>query len=62
MLLEEESPKDEDFAAYVSNIKELATEIIQLSPNIPAEASIILRILKILLFLFILFQAILTLI
>jgi len=40
---EEESPKDSDFDAYVANIKDLATEIIQLSPNIPAEASIILR-------------------
>ena len=43
VLKDEESPKDEDFAAYVSNIKETASEIIQLSPNIPAEASIILR-------------------
>lgn len=42
-LQEEESPKDPDFAAYVANIKDLATEIIQLSPNIPTEASIILR-------------------
>ncbi|HEX5652806.1 MAG TPA: endopeptidase La [Chitinophagaceae bacterium] len=42
-LEEEESPRDADFAAYVSNIKDLATEIIQLSPNIPTEASIILR-------------------
>ncbi len=42
-LEEEEAPKDADFAAYVSNIKDLATEIIQLSPNIPTEASIILR-------------------
>jgi ATP-dependent Lon protease len=42
-LEEEESPKDNDFDAYVSNIKDLATEIIQLSPNIPTEASIILR-------------------
>ncbi len=40
---EEESPKDADFDAYVSTIKDLATEIIQLSPNIPTEASIILR-------------------
>jgi ATP-dependent Lon protease len=40
---EEEPPKDPDFEAYVSNIKDLATEIIQLSPNIPSEASIILR-------------------
>src|SRR3954468_20858329 len=30
-LEEEESPKDPDFAAYVANIKDLATEIIQLS-------------------------------
>src|SRR5580765_582231 len=43
IIKEEESPKDEDFAAYISNIKETASEIIQLSPNIPAEASIILR-------------------
>src|SRR6185436_10509675 len=42
-LEEEESPKDSDFAAYVSNIKDLAMDIIQLSPNIPSEASIILR-------------------
>ena len=40
---EEESPKEADFDAYVANIKDLATEIIQLSPNIPTEASIILR-------------------
>ncbi len=40
---EEESPKDADFDAYVSTIKDLGTEIIQLSPNIPTEASIILR-------------------
>lgn len=42
-LEEEELPKDGDFDAYVSNIKDLATEIIQLSPNIPTEASIILK-------------------
>ncbi|MBS1608570.1 MAG: LON peptidase substrate-binding domain-containing protein, partial [Bacteroidetes bacterium] len=42
-LQEEEAPKDPDFEAYVSTIKDLATEIIQLSPNIPSEASIILR-------------------
>ncbi|MFL5773575.1 MAG: LON peptidase substrate-binding domain-containing protein, partial [Flavisolibacter sp.] len=40
---EEEAPKDPDFEAYVANIKDLATEIIQLSPNIPTEASVILR-------------------
>lgn len=42
-LEEEELPKDADFEAYVANIKDLATEIIQLSPNLPTEASIILR-------------------
>lgn len=40
---DEEAPKDENFAAYVANIKDMASDIIQLSPNIPAEASIILR-------------------
>lgn len=42
-LVDEDAPKDPDFEAYVSNIKEMAAEIIQLSPNIPSEASIILR-------------------
>jgi ATP-dependent Lon protease len=42
-LEEDDSPKDEDFNAYVANIKDLAADIVQLSPNIPAEASIILR-------------------
>lgn len=42
-LIDEEPPKDADFEAYVANIKEMATEIIQLSPTIPSEASIILR-------------------
>jgi len=42
-LEEEEAPKDEDFKAYVANIKDLAADIVQLSPNIPTEASIILR-------------------
>jgi ATP-dependent Lon protease len=42
-LVDEEPPKDADFEAYVANIKEMAAEIIQLSPNIPSEASIILR-------------------
>ena len=42
-LEEEELPKDADFEAYVANIKDLATEIIQLSPNLPTEASIILK-------------------
>src|SRR4051812_21392464 len=43
LLHEEEAPKDQDFEAYVSNIKDLAAQIIQLSPNIPTEASIILK-------------------
>ncbi|MDP4248486.1 MAG: endopeptidase La [Bacteroidota bacterium] len=43
LLQEEEAPRDQDFEAYVSNIKDLASQIIQLSPNIPTEASIILK-------------------
>ena len=42
-LEEQPFPKDADFAAYVANIKDLAADIVQLSPNIPSEASIILR-------------------
>jgi ATP-dependent Lon protease len=43
VLPEEDAPKDTDFEAYVSNIKDLAAEIVSLSPNIPTEASIILK-------------------
>ena len=43
VMEDEEGPKGEDFDAYVSNIKDLATQIIQLSPNIPSEAGIILK-------------------
>ncbi len=43
LLEEDERPRLDDFEAYVANIKELATQIIQLSPNIPSEASIILK-------------------
>ena len=43
ILEEEEPPKDQNFEAYVSNIKDLATQIIQLSPNMPSEAGIILK-------------------
>lgn len=43
VLKEEEAPNNPDFEAYVSNIKDLAAEIIQLSPSIPSEASVILR-------------------
>lgn len=43
LLEEEEPPKDQNFEAYVSNIKDLAAQIIQLSPNMPSEAGIILK-------------------
>jgi ATP-dependent Lon protease len=42
-LKDDEMITDPDFDAYVANIKDVATEIIQLSPNIPSEASVILR-------------------
>jgi ATP-dependent Lon protease len=43
-LLEEDTiPKDEDFSAYVANIKDLAGQIVAMSPNLPTEASIILK-------------------
>jgi len=43
VLVDDEYQAEPDFEAYVSNIKDLATEIIQLSPNIPSEAAVILR-------------------
>lgn len=43
LLDEDVIPADEDFAAYVSNIKDLAGQIVSMSPNIPTEASIILK-------------------
>lgn len=42
-LPEMEVPADAPFEAQISTIKELATQIIQLSPNIPSEAAIILK-------------------
>ncbi|MEO5647481.1 MAG: endopeptidase La, partial [Chitinophagaceae bacterium] len=43
-LLEDETQgSDNDFQAMVGSIKELAGQIIQLSPNLPSEASIILK-------------------
>jgi len=42
-LLEGEVPKDDEFAAQVSGIKDMAAEIVNLSSNIPSEAAIILR-------------------
>lgn len=43
MLADDEVPIEENFNAIVSSIKDLATQIIQLSPNLPTEASIILK-------------------
>lgn len=42
-LKEELITKDDDFNALAGSIKDLASHIIQLSPNIPSEASIILK-------------------
>jgi ATP-dependent Lon protease len=36
-------PSAEDFAPHISSIKDLAAQIVQLSPNLPAEAAIILK-------------------
>lgn len=36
-------PEDQKFDAHIGSIKELATQIIHLSPNIPSEAAIILK-------------------
>jgi ATP-dependent Lon protease len=43
VLLEEATPEDENFKAVAGSIKDMAAQIIQLSPNIPSEASIILK-------------------
>ncbi len=44
VLVEEKLGKeDQNFQAYLSNIKDLATQIIQLSPNFPSEAAMILK-------------------
>lgn len=40
---DDELPQTENFNALVSSIKDLAAQIIQLSPNLPTEASIILK-------------------
>ena len=42
-LEDETISKNEDFEAYVANIKDLASQIILLSPNLPSEAGIILK-------------------
>src|SRR6266487_3556496 len=43
LLPDDENLLDEDFDACIESIKELASQIIQLSPNMPTEASIILK-------------------
>src|SRR5665213_990296 len=43
VLADEELKGDNDFEAMVSSIKELSGQIIQLSPNMPSEATIILK-------------------
>lgn len=43
LLEDQPAPTGEDFEAYVATIKDLAGQIIQLSPNMPSEASIILK-------------------
>ncbi|HVX48759.1 MAG TPA: endopeptidase La [Chitinophagaceae bacterium] len=43
VLPDDEELEESDLDAYTGSIKDLATQIIQLSPNMPAEASIILK-------------------
>ena len=44
VLVEDKVEKEnQDFQAYLSNIKDLATQLIQLSPNFPSEAAMILK-------------------
>lgn len=43
LLADETDASESEMEAYVSSIKDLAGQIIQLSPNIPSEASIILK-------------------
>ena len=44
VLVEDKVEKEnQNFEAYLSNIKDLATQIIQLSPNFPSEAAMILK-------------------
>ncbi len=43
ILKEEATPTDENFKAQAGSIKDLAAQIIHLSPNIPSEAAIILK-------------------
>lgn len=43
ILQDETGENDQEFDAYISSIKDLAGQIIQLSPNLPSEASVILK-------------------
>jgi ATP-dependent Lon protease len=43
LIPDDELPAGQDFEATISGIKDLAAQIISLSPNIPTEASIILK-------------------
>lgn len=43
ILKEDDLPADINFDAHAGSIKDLASQIIQISPNMPAEASIILK-------------------
>jgi ATP-dependent Lon protease len=43
VLKDDAAPEDENFQAQAGSIKDLASQIIQLSPNIPSEAAIILK-------------------
>ena len=43
LMADDEFPGDQNFEATISSIKDLAAQIISLSPNIPTEASIILK-------------------
>ncbi|RYY64508.1 MAG: endopeptidase La [Chitinophagaceae bacterium] len=43
LLEDPAAPTDAEFGAHVAHIKELAAEIIHLSPNLPSEASAILK-------------------
>ncbi len=43
LFADDEVPVNDNFQAYISTIKDLAAQIIHLSPNLPTEASIILK-------------------
>ena len=43
MLHDEKDPKDKEFEALISSIRDISKQIIKLSPNIPSEASTILH-------------------